>query len=618
MKRFAWLSLGVALSLGLSACDDDNGHDGKGTLNPDGGTPENYDDDIARLRGDLDKLGMDTDARLDVLEAPKPDSSCSVGELCVPDGVDLAEQGMQPVIAALCANEIKCCDAGELNWIYGPAVKSEADCVSAFGDLLNRGLINSSGLFGQYVLRVLDAVRALNDTDFQVAINPEGVNACAASIQAIQCPGAPVAAASCAAPTTDPCSPAKLLKGLERAGDTCDPYNAINGPKVPECGEGLACRQTSSLIFGQSAGVCSAKAKAGDRCTQQSECDELYCEFTSGTCKLRAKEGEACAFIDPTFVDVRPFSSGSSGFGTGAVTLVDCEDGFSCDPTSNKCVRASCAAGAYCTRNSQCGTGLVCNGLASEPLHKLAQQSVTFYGLCTPPTADGQACLRNTVGIAVETNCASGTCTEGTNLCAASLKSDGAACALPGLATNECTSGWCDRNSKCAPACSFSKACAAGSYCADTTPGSRCEPEIATTQACPVGVHASCASKFCNAGTCADKKADSASCTATVECAHGWCRSNTPNAGSSCAAPIAENGACDTESSTLNVCAAGLFCAFGDDMHTGTCRKQSRVGEACQARYGDLDCLTNGACTLRHETFLCDDGALPAGEYACR
>src|SRR6185312_10886809 len=126
--------------------------------------------------------------RLKVLETPKTPGSCSAGELCIPDGIDLARSGFQPIVSAICERVTNCCDARELNYLYGGAIKTKADCEATFTDLVNNGQAQTVlESFGFYMDTVVRAAHALNDTKILVEVNAPAVAACAAAIQAGGC-----------------------------------------------------------------------------------------------------------------------------------------------------------------------------------------------------------------------------------------------------------------------------------------------------------------------------------------------------------------------------------------------------------------------------------------------
>src|SRR6185312_15694662 len=124
---------------------------------------------------------------------------------------------------------------------------------------------------------------------------------------------------------------------------------------INECGEGLVCRQADGDSYidesyyydpGQS-GICAPKASVGDRCVRQTDCDDFYCDFAAGTCRAYSLEGEACAFIDPTFNNngADPIIEGHST--DNSATSIDCAVGLTCNPLTSKCVKKDCAEGSW-------------------------------------------------------------------------------------------------------------------------------------------------------------------------------------------------------------------------------------------------------------------------------
>ncbi|MFT3924872.1 MAG: hypothetical protein QM778_20220 [Myxococcales bacterium] len=642
MKRHNWLTLGLGLSLVIAACDDDNKKGMPGDVG-DGGVDGGGDlsDQLRNLQNDINKLGMDQtglDGRLDVLEMPKDPKSCSAGELCIPDGVNLSREGLKPIITELCARETTCCSAGELNWLYGPAIKSAADCEASFNDLVNNGIRESNEMFSPYLDEVVMIAHALNNTDVHISINTDAVTACAASIKAKACPGAGEAVkgpASCKPniDAQDPCSLESLVKGLEREGDTCDPETEIT-----ECGDGLVCRR--DLGTGAQPGLCAAKAAVGDRCTDDEDCDDLFCDFAAGKCAARAKEGEACVYVDPTFQYVRPdirytwLTTGVNewirpliGYANSQVTKLDCETELSCDPLTNTCTKIYCDTGSYCFANSDCPTGTACLHGQNDAMKALQGQGGNYanIGVCGATVADSGVC--HVFG--AENDCASKRC-SGT--CLPPLAADGATCAVPG----DCASGHCGTDLKCSPACDMNctgsdcRSCGAGTYCAPTNASvGFCEPQIANGLTCNTSSYVfdahynnkSCTSGYCNGSNqCTAKVGPGGTCTANqhAACPDGqFCKGTTctaqPAIGDTCAAADA-CGPTDTRvcwdvdgalSGTVKRCyegngtpknlPAGVYCGSDGQCEKGWCRNSGNT--LCKEPVAD-----GAACTVAGAT----------------
>jgi hypothetical protein len=662
MKVQSWLILGLGLALGAAGCDDEKHGDAQGDV--DGGVgPEDLSDEIKALQDEINKLGMGQGAlggRLDVLEKPVDPKSCSAGELCIPDGINLSKVGMQQVITALCSHEATCCTPGELSYLYGPAIKSAAECEAAFTDIVNNGISYSDNSLSPYLDKVIRVAHALNDTRVGVTLNADGVTACAAQITQKACPGGEEETSGCQPSVEDACSLRSLLKGFEREGDTCDPWSGID-----ECGAGLTCREVEDSDSAQS-GICAAKAAVGERCTDDDDCDDLFCNFATGQCQARAKLGEVCAYVDPTFEHAGPYDG--EGVGNGVSTTLDCEHGLSCNPLTNTCVKNYCAAGAFCNQNSQCPTGTVCTRSGNEALEQVRYPSYpySFAGVCGTPVADGGAC--ENIPYWGGNDCASGTC--GASVC---LKSVGAVCAAPA----DCASNHCGTDGKCSALCDGDDSdCAAGSYCSNyyyacepliaqgiacgsAAPsvagrnaacqtgycdGVNCAPKVGPGATCTAGHHAQCPTgQFCKGTTCTAQPAIGTACTtedacgpggtqcydidgplsgvesrcydfydlpvgiycsSDGQCASGWCR-NTGTT-SVCTAGRAAGEACDISgSATRALCGDGLMCATtSNEVSTGTCKKIGLTGDSCDPRHDGRDCL-GGDCRLEKERFLC-------------
>jgi|GEM_PF-2610629 len=643
MKRHNWLALGLGLSLLAAGCGDDEksqGHLGDGEV--DGG---DLSDQLRGLQDDVAKLGMEQtnlDGRLGALEKPKDPSSCSAGELCIPDGVDLSREGLKPIIDAFCTRETTCCTPGELSWIFGPAIKNAADCEASFNDLVNNGIVASNEAFSPFLDEVVRVAHALNDSQIHVSIDAAAVSACAAVVAGVKCPGAdePTAQAGCRPPqqNENACAISSLLKGLERAGDTCDPYS-----EVPECGEGLACR--GGFSGGSQTGLCAAKATAGDRCTGDEDCDDLFCNFATGQCQARAKEGEACVYVDPTFQFLTPLNTYNYVtndqyrhvvVANGDITKIDCEDGLSCDPVSNTCAKYYCDAGAFCFSNADCPADNACLHGRTTAMQTLANR-IPSVGVCGPAVTGSGAC--HVYG--VENDCASTRCgsvVNGVGACLPALAADGAACTTGA----DCQSGACGTDHKCSPVCDVDcegaacRSCAASAYCAPYYVGSNegyCEPLIANGGGCDLGYQVfdahydnkSCASGYCDGSVCTAKSAAGGSCAPGhhAACPEGqFCKGTTctaqPAIGDTCAAADA-CGPADTRlcwdvdgalSGTVKRCyegnannnvpsrlPAGVFCDGSDDQcEKGWCRESGNT--LCREPVAD-----GAACNL--------DGATP-------
>jgi hypothetical protein len=570
MKRLVWLTVLLGLSTSWSGCDDDSSSGGGDGDTADGGV-----DPLDKLGDDVSNLGNDVDdlqERIDALENP-PVGSCSEGELCIPDGVSIASAGFLPIVEQLCAHETSCCDANELNYRFGRSVTDATSCKELFVDLVNNGY-TPWFLSASEVAAVIEVAQALNDTGRQVEIVADAVQACADHLEARSCPAITEGSDDerCTPPEADeesPCAIDKLLVGTEPEGSNCTVDN------VPECEAGLVCRG----IGESNKGLCATPAEVEDRCLSDSQCDELFCNLTTGRCQERSGLGEPCSYVDPTFEDLDPgIDEGSYSAQQDPSRLkVQCERHLWCDPASKTCV-SPCSKGSFCFANSQCPEGLACNRTLDEGLRKR-----TGVGLCSDPIANGMPCrsasecasglcffdsaMDEEVGTCTapranaqpcnnDDQCTSSNCqydqADNRNECVPALKEDGAACTTPGSDAT-CESSVCDANNECATRCyQGDVACPSGEYCS----GVYCVVAIANDQAC--GSHVSCASGFCDfsqqAPVCKPKVAANAACASgyTEQCPNTqYCNGNTGNC-TTYAAALAECG---------NVqCAPGLSC----------------------------------------------------------
>lgn len=575
MTRHLLLRLGIGLStLVAVGCDDENKSRGSSSQADGGVDLTDLQNQVDDLGGDLDKIGD----RLKDLENPMP-GSCSQGELCIPDGLDVAKSAVAPIVKAICERQVKCCDAGELNYEFGPAIKSAADCEATFADFVKKGY-SPYFLNNELVYYIAQFAHGLNNTDILVKANEAGVKACAASIKSVSCTadGEEESSRRCS-PGEEPdyaCALDKLLIGLEREGDLCDP----NG--VPECGEGLSCRRVldndscsdeSSFGCGNQAGICVPAAKVGERCLDDDECDgELYCNHAVGKCAQRAKVGEACAYVDPSFEYRTPLSSWP--YGNGQNTKIDCVQGAICDWQTNKCV-AACSQGALCSIHSECPEGTYCSVLSTREWGNSSR------GQCTAPAAAGSECVRRWVydyqpavgnwTYAYQNECASQVCAydeaDGRDECQPALKTAGTACTVTNGADASCASGWCNTDRTCAASCAECDSedadcdlCADGHYCDGVGPSSVCKDRIANGSACDQTVlyyssHLSCSSGFCDLNdtqTCKAKSVLNGACAGFDEqCQDGqFC-----NAAGSCATPKAVGATCQNDE-----CGPGNYC----------------------------------------------------------
>lgn len=664
MKRLLWcLCLCSLCPILITGCGDDDGGGGS----EDGGvTPADLDevngritdlddrlgdltDDVDGLGGQLDGLSGDLSdlseevrRRLNALEDPDL-ISCSEEERCIPNGIELTRTGLADIISIVCEHEVDCCSSAELNLKFGPGIKTAAQCVSLFTDIVNNGFSPSFLQESPYIVnQIIRVAQALNDTRVRVALNPEGIEACVDSLRDRDCPrylepGEP-GEPECTAydPAMDePCMLSNLLTGLQEEGELCGQYGGgYHGYSIPECGEGLYCSWAGASQSGE--GICARLPEEGHGCQTDYDCDpladegyslfgtRLYCNVQDAKCAPLGDVGDPCAYI----VDDFSIWHGSLWPWSRSSTSQDCLPWLACDPISTTCV-AQCSEGYLCDAHvdpfNNCGAGRVCNVTEFPDLN-----SNYSLGVCTGALAVGATC---TLG----TECASGSCSDacdpetGTCKCGAPLKAAGAACPTPGPDAL-CSSGLCGTDGKCAAFCDCDDAideyacnlvaqqrgrdgvsCGAGTYCDFSEYvtdealgfGYACKPLIANGNACDLSfyMHRSCTSGFCDPDPgddqtgptyiCSPKQAANGNCTSTFdeECPNNqYC--NNDNA---CRPYVPLNGDCDLTDPAGRECAAGLVCVDGT---TDTCRAYAESGENCNdSHQGAPSCAPNKSLT---------------------
>ncbi len=276
------------------------------------------------------------------------------------------------------------------------------------------------------------------------------------------------------------------------------------------CDGSGACRKTASGT------VCLAASCSGGTYYRPDECDGV------GNC------------VDKGTQNCSPYYCVGSACGTNCSTDSNCVAGYYCSASS--CV-AKKGLGVSCSGNNQCSSGYcidgVCCNNACTGTCRACDIAGTL-GTCTY-VANNQD---------IDTEC--GKC----NVC-----NGAGACkfALPGQdPKNECTEqtpcaqdGSCDGAGNCrlwggSTVCTAQTCPAGGStlhltdYCSGTgtctdSGTSSCCPFMCGTNACKtsctVGTQAAdcCSTAYCNGSTCANKKAQGATCAAAYECSSGYC-----------------------------------------------------------------------------------------------
>jgi hypothetical protein len=312
-----------------------------------------------------------------------------------------------------------------------------------------------------------------------------------------------------------------------------------------------------------------AAPKVGDLCLSDSDCGNLVCDWTSGTCATGAGYGEACAFADAT----NPVP--------GTETK-RCALGLACDAVALSCTDPNCAAGKNCLADADCPQGISC-----------------VADFCQPLRQPGQSCFQNS-------DCAGGACnydpTANRSLCVAP-KADGAACVQP----SDCASGYCAFDSissteACAPTLDNDAMCVEAEQCksGNCTNGTCLAVAAGTTCA----TDADCAvthNLFCADGACALAPfALGTSCSAQNQCDSGYC------ALGKCAKKAAVGEDCDA----TTLCDESSYCDVPAGKTSGTCSALKTEGEPC-AR--DIECA--GGCQPTNGALRCNGE--PRGVAVC-
>jgi hypothetical protein len=649
MKRLLWLvCLCSSSALALTACgDDDGGGDGTedggvsfGDLDALGNRVDNLsgqlnglDRDLGDLADTVDELGSDLgdlsdlvddiNGRLTGLETPV---SCSETELCIPDGLDLAKEGMEALVRTVCELELNCCTDDELALLWGAGITNADECVEAFMSMVDNGITPSfldiDSLVDEGILGyVIDLAQALNNTQVKVGLHAENVQACLAWLEDRECPDplADVEYPEHCDPDYEqhenPCSPWKLIQGRQQAGELCG-LTQLN-----ECEEGLICRY---VTYNQ--GICATPAEEDDSCRTDWDCDalstELFCNAQTGKCEERGDEGDPCAYVDPSFSlshsELNPYYVGNRLQNPAAVAR-ECKSGLSCDPNSRECV-SFCSEGWLCYSNQDCPSGATCNFTQNPTL-----RNTWGRGVCREAVEDGDPC-HHLDG----RECASRRCGTGISgrECLPALIPAGGDCTTNvaglGNTSSVCATGYCAADSttttagKCATRCDQLSECPNTHFCDWNVIGLDyhedgsypCDLKRANDDDCDAwydeGVAAGrwtnvqCASGYCDnvLETCAAKASAGGSCTTGQDSA---CPNNqycNPGNGT-CTNFIATNGDCSASGDAG--CGPGNYCLYNATGPSYTCRPFGGVGDDCsggrQCNWydGDMDCVSVGS-----------------------
>jgi hypothetical protein len=485
------------------------------------------------------------------------------------DGLDEAQQQLEPVVRASCDWVFGCCAEGEARLALGPFVEDADDCTQRVLDSLLSGNTSplpllSLGPAGDllYVARTLELQH--------VALDAEAMAACVEHLKTRACNEAPPEEPPehCTPgddePDEDLCRVEDLFIGSQDVGDECNPSVDV------ECAPGQRC-----VSFGAD-GVCARLAAEGDNCFEDQECAEpLICDYITGTCMTGSRLGEVCTFSDPE----NPVPG---------TERERCQSDLTCNPETMSCVEETCAPGSPCQVDYQCPQGYVCAqfrcrepGQAGAPCNRhedcATELCDSLADTCVPRVVDGGACVQ-------DLECVSGFCDVG--LCASSV-ANGSPC--PSFSSSECRDGYCDTMTD--PAMPV---CAAYADAGGACPlGIECNPDPDLQLVC---WEMMCrAIPFPNGITCGSD----AHCESGV-CWMGVCEDGTP-----------AGGACALDG-TVKPCALEHFCKIEDELvGTGNCQRVGAPGETCES---DAECW--GGCDVSYGELVCDTTA-PPGQAWC-
>ncbi len=525
---------------------------------------------------------------------------------------------------AICDAAMRCCDRGEINFLFGPFV-DVANCPERFTD---RARFSAGSAIDVAALELpviampnVGAVKQAVDAG-RLRIDGAALTECQEYLDALPC-GEIIPdeeAETCVVPepppAETPCEPRKLFVGLVAEGGSCtSPAASI------ECEPGLICLGNTSLgVFGE----CVRPGRTGDLCFGDASCEkDLYCSALDGTCQPFRAEGETCLFDDRE--DPAP---------SAETLLVQCAAGLSCDPITDTCV-APCQRGASCIDDTQCDDelelkcivgrcdlprvgGLPCAVTTDcvEGLHCAFDPEDETRQICQERLALGETC-------AAHDECASEFCDLALTICAARVPPDSA---CPSGLDAQCDGGSCEAELVGCIGdddCPLSGRCnlatnVCSSYCVALRPeGAICASNIeCESNACivsfcrelplPLGQdcsqHAECESEFCtyeDERVCAELPLDLGErCQSNEECESAVCYGAVTATFSTCINGLDEGEACgDAGQAPCNP--KKFFC--DGEASPVVCTPLHEAGEECKS---SLQC--RGDCVIRHGRSMCD------------
>jgi hypothetical protein len=487
-----------------------------------------------------------------------------------PDGriihIDELRAQLRPIVDADCQWEFRCCNADERASVLGP-MANVAECVDRALAAASRSEYYQTLGAAQTSSAVLgELTRVGYGFDYgRITVDAAAVQACVTKITERACATRPPTD-HCAPgeipPIDDPCAISKLLVGKQKVGEPCTPQSS-------ECTPDLRC-----ATFRGNDGVCVERAKVGETCFRDSECDpKLVCDARVGRCAVGGDVGAACSFDNPD----RP---------QWELTADRCRPGLQCDTRTLQCGAPTCAGGSSCSDDTNCPPDTMC-----------------VAGRCGAAVKDGEPC-------SVDANCINGHCrydaAHSRSSCASPAPNGGL---CQGGRDNDCASHFCDYDSSigeyvCKPALAAGVACPSGDReCAS----GRCRLSATNTMECaaPAAVGATCAtdldcsptlSLYCVNSKCAAPPFDNgAVCTQADECKSKLCTKGKCSAFQPVGAPCgtADVAACDEGLYCSGPVNGPMVCA-PKKPHGALCTESQECLGYCYASFGALRCTEGG------------------------
>ncbi len=326
----------------------------------------------------------------------------------------------------------------------------------------------------------------------------------------------------------------------------CEAWCAATACPVPSAIPADEC--VASCVFGTAdiaAGIGIACANATSDlqvCLSAQLCgDPSSCE------PERAASLSACAWCS----DDSECAEGSvCNAGVCGSALIACEADFDC-MFGDACVDGECTPHiGVCNNDLDCGEGYTCTASICVPVTECQTSFSGWYvdnatGACVQGAITG---CDNPFPFSSETACTD--CLNDSNVCAAATCAATTDCAV-GF---ECSGGYCVRSETCDVRCLDDSECVAGSVCVSDGCNSECVPGCFADSECDIDEvcefsEVPCAEEPC-AGECVDACA-AISCGAGLSCVHGICIESCPdNDGDGFSALCGENDCNDNDVTT--------------------------------------------------------------------